>query len=447
MVFSTFLSYIPIFKSEDDKNAKGRVGLYTEGDVVGSFTKSEYGTINSVINAGYVYDHYTCTPDATLNYNNENNTFSVTSKVATKCDLYFRKSLSADDITLTNFDYDGTEKSTTVTVVYHNNNLLENTDYTVSGTRRATNAGTYSLFVTYMGNTIEKTWKIRAVPNLTFNPTSYYFMSNNVGQGTYISYDYDGDGTVTCEGDEYVSCEVDNTNKTLYIVYYYSTNAAEGHGDRNVIVSAAATNNYAGVNTTFVVTTCLDPETLVTVWDRKKKKKGKKKIKDITLDDMVYTYDNITNTYKTAKVKAITINPTKELVHLIFEDDEIITTKDHPFCVKEVGYMEAGLLKAGFEIIGADCEIYKLVDVQVEYLDKPKDMYCLELESGKNSFLVGKNGIVALSIYAAAHIALSSVAHRNYNDVILTNQLDVVRLNYRGSRPSGEEPSPLYGQW
>ena len=60
-------------------------------------------------------------------------------------------------------NYDGTEKTVTVTVEYSSTTLTAGTDYEVAGTTSATEIGTYTVTVTGKGNytgTIEKTWAI-----------------------------------------------------------------------------------------------------------------------------------------------------------------------------------------------------------------------------------------------------------------------------------------------
>ena len=79
------------------------ISIFTKGSNDSTYTLSNYGTISAAINAGYKYDHYVCTPDATLNYDTTSNTYSISSKVATKCELYFEESaMLAENITYSN---------------------------------------------------------------------------------------------------------------------------------------------------------------------------------------------------------------------------------------------------------------------------------------------------------------------------------------------------------
>lgn len=177
-----------------------------------------------------------------------------------------------------------------------------------------------------------------------------------------------------------------NKTTTIHTLYNYTIT-----GNENYYAT------YAGV--------CFVEDTLVEVWDRKKKKKIRKKIKDINIDDIIYTYSYTSGKVRTAKVKGITINKTREIYHLVFENDELLTTADHPFCVSGAGYLNASMLKKGYELIGSDGKSHTLKDIFVETVDYDKEMYCLELENG-DSIFVGKNGVVALSMYASVLIAM-----------------------------------------
>jgi hypothetical protein len=193
------------------------------------------------------------------------------------------------------------------------------------------------------------------------------------------------------------SCTASKTTNSVRDIYYTST------GEH----SSVKTYTLTGSETHYAVffDTCFDENTLIEVWDRKKKKRRKKKIKDVLIGDVVYTYDYRSNMVVTSKVKDITINKTREVYHLVFENDELLTTADHPFCVNGAGYLNASMLKKGYELIGIDGKCHVLKDIYVESLDYDKEMYCLELEDG-NSLLVGQNGVVALAAFASVLLVM-----------------------------------------
>ncbi len=72
-------------------------------------------------------------------------------------------SITPEDVTIGELSYSGSELFPEITVKVNGNSLTLDTDYTLSGTTSATNAGEYTVTVTGTGNykgTVEKTWSI-----------------------------------------------------------------------------------------------------------------------------------------------------------------------------------------------------------------------------------------------------------------------------------------------
>ena len=161
--------------------------------------------------------------------------------------------------------------------------------------------------------------------------------------------------------------------------------------------------NY-GISSPLSIVTCFTEETLVSYWYRKKKKKLKKKIKEIEIGDIVYSYDSRKGCLITSKVKAVHINKANKLFKLTFDDGNYVeVSENHPFYVKDVGYMNSQILKAGYEILCADCDTRKIINVEEIFLDEYVDLYVLELESGAN-FIVGLSGVIAAAIYTNVYL-------------------------------------------
>lgn len=177
----------------------------------------------------------------------------------------------------------------------------------------------------------------------------------------------------------------------------------------NITIEILETATHKGETIVMPVeVTCLDPNTLVYVWDRKKQKKVKRKIKTIKPGDIIYSYDANSNTFITTKVKEVTINKAKELYHLHFDDEILTITGDHPVYIQNRGYMEVRELQDGFELLTID-GTYKCINkIEVELIEEGTDMYCLKLENNGTSFAVGKGGLVVLafgvSVFASMQV-------------------------------------------
>lgn len=92
---------------------------------------------------------------------------------------------------------------------------------------------------------------------------------------------------------------------------------------------------------------CFDPDTLI------KTKYGNKKISELSYEDLVLSYDEITNQYEYINPTNIIENFTeeKEKIELEMEDGSIIRcTSDHKFLTKNRGWVEAKELNEYDEI-------------------------------------------------------------------------------------------------
>ena len=263
--------------------------------------------------------------------------------------------------------------------------------------------------------------------SVTFTGTSYNDYNtycqpqySTDGGTTYTNIDIPSkSGTIKLPSGSIIRNVASNSVTTSFyecVISFCSSSSCTANGDTNNVKDYYIKSNNTHTYKTYTITgnetyyatfagTCFAEETLIEVWDRKKKKKSKKKIKDIKIGDVVYTYDYLSGKVITSQVKGITINKTREVYHLVFDDDELLTTADHPFCVNGAGYLNASMLKKGYELIDSTGQSHILKDIFVESLDYDKEMYCLELEDG-NSLLVGKNGFVALAAGASVLLVM-----------------------------------------
>ena len=263
--------------------------------------------------------------------------------------------------------------------------------------------------------------------SVTFTGTSYNDYNtycqpqySTDGGTTYTNIDIPSkSGTIKLPSGSIIRNVASNSVTTSFyecVISFCTSSSCTANGDTNNVKDYYIKSNNTHTYKTYTITgnetyyatfagTCFAEETLIEVWDRKKKKKSKKKIKDIKIGDVVYTYDYLSGKVITSQVKGITINKTREVYHLVFDDDELLTTADHPFCVNGAGYLNASMLKKGYELIDSTGQSHILKDIFVESLDYDKEMYCLELEDG-NSLLVGKNGFVALAAGASVLLVM-----------------------------------------
>ena len=64
-----------------------------------------------------------------------------------------------------------------------------------------------------------------------------------------------------------------------------------------------------------------------------------------------------------------------KLIHLVINSEEIITTVDHPFYVKNQSFIKAGELAVGDELLDSNKNILLVENFDVELTDKPVKVY------------------------------------------------------------------------
>ena len=81
------------------------------------------------------------------------------------------------------------------------------------------------------------------------------------------------------------------------------------------------------------------------------------------------------------------------LVHLTVNGEEIITTVDHPFYVKNQGFIKAGELIVGDELLDVNGNVLLVENFDVELTDEPVKVYNFEVEDF-HTYLVGGFGVL-----------------------------------------------------
>ena len=69
------------------------------------------------------------------------------------------------------------------------------------------------------------------------------------------------------------------------------------------------------------------------------------------------------------------IREVTSLVHLTVNGEEIITTIDHPFYVNDRGFIKAGELIVGDELLNSNCNVLLIENHSVELTDEPTTVY------------------------------------------------------------------------
>ena len=116
-------------------------------------------------------------------------------------------------------------------------------------------------------------------------------------------------------------------------------------------------------------------------------------IEKIKSGDKVISTDPETMETSPKTVLETCIRVVTTLVHLTVNGEEIVTTVDHPFYVKNQGFIKAGELIVGDELLDVNGNVLLVENFAVELTDEPTTVYNFQVEDF-HTYYVGKNGIL-----------------------------------------------------
>ena len=116
-------------------------------------------------------------------------------------------------------------------------------------------------------------------------------------------------------------------------------------------------------------------------------------IEKIKSGDKVISTDPETMETSPKTVLETYIREVTTLVHLTVNGEEIVTTVDHPFYVKNQGFIKAGELIVGDELLDVNGNVLLVENFAVELTDELTTVYNFQVEDF-HTYYVGKNGIL-----------------------------------------------------
>ena len=110
-------------------------------------------------------------------------------------------------------------------------------------------------------------------------------------------------------------------------------------------------------------------------------------IENIKAGDIVISTNPDTKETAEKRVVETYIREDSKLIHLVVNGEEIITTETHPFYVNKCGFVEAGELKVGDELLDVDNNILLIEDYTVEVTKQPTTVYNFQVEDFHTYFV------------------------------------------------------------
>lgn len=120
---------------------------------------------------------------------------------------------------------------------------------------------------------------------------------------------------------------------------------------------------------------------------------GQLAIETIKSGDYVLSTDSDTMKTDYKPVLATYIRKVDRLIHIIITGEEIITTADHPFYVKNRGFIEAGSLLVGDKLVSVNGEDLWIEDYRVELTEETVLVYNFQVKDF-HTYYVGKNRVL-----------------------------------------------------
>ena len=115
-------------------------------------------------------------------------------------------------------------------------------------------------------------------------------------------------------------------------------------------------------------------------------------IEKIKSGDKVISTDPETMETSPKTVLETYIREVTTLVHLTVNGEEIVTTVDHPFYVNSRGFVKAGELAIGDELLDPNKNILLVENFDVELTEEPVKVYNFQVED-YHTYYVGENGV------------------------------------------------------
>ncbi len=120
---------------------------------------------------------------------------------------------------------------------------------------------------------------------------------------------------------------------------------------------------------------------------------GYQAIENIQAGDKVLAENVLTGEVEEKEVKQIFRHEVDTLVHLIANGEEIVTTPNHPFYVKDKGWINAGNLTEEDMLISADGEDVTISSISTEELEETVTVYNFEVDE-YHTYFVGETEVL-----------------------------------------------------
>jgi hypothetical protein len=131
---------------------------------------------------------------------------------------------------------------------------------------------------------------------------------------------------------------------------------------------------------------CFSADTLVAT------ENGNKPISEVEVGDRVLAYNETAEKVGAYRVSAVLVSQGTALAYLTLGGERIETTPEHPFYTREDGWLSAGELRVGVQVLRADGQ-YGTVEA-IRVVEHRQSVYNLTVEEAHTYFVGGGRWLV-----------------------------------------------------
>ena len=139
-------------------------------------------------------------------------------------------------------------------------------------------------------------------------------------------------------------------------------------------------------------------------------------IEKIKTGDKVISTDPETMETSPKTVLETYIREVTTLVHLTVNGEEIVTTETHPFYVNDRGFIKAGELIVGDELLDVNGNVLLVENFDVELTEEPVKVYNFQVEDF-HTYYVGENNILVHNAGKEYKIPKSGTGEEKATDI------------------------------
>ena len=140
------------------------------------------------------------------------------------------------------------------------------------------------------------------------------------------------------------------------------------------------------------------------------------------------------------------IREDRKLIHLVINGEEITTTETHPFYVNKKGFVEAGKLKPGEELVDVNNNIVKIEEYSVEITKEPTPVYNFQVEDF-HTYFVGETSVLVHNECNLPTKNSKNFVNRTDNkdgSVTITKMIDAKKVSVKYTRAENGNLYPRF---